>query len=469
MTVILKLVGNQATVNLNDNSTGLIIDYQPKTPKISANYTPTTGRQGGELLDAYTENITERAKVTLLGSISTIRATLAAIQRTFEEAREFSRGYRGPSFVVSPQVWYQPDGGLGSDYISPLLDGQLEVDDDDWALVLANQQLDIELIWTRRPYWQDQNASYLTISNGSGSSSSGLTVYNHDDSGHDNYCDIAAGVILGDIPSPAVFEIKNTASDSLRNLWIGEAIYTAKQNLTLEAENGVGQTPVVDANASNGNYVSNGWSGTTKASLINWSLDATLMNYFDGNSFKALLRLRTLPSAYSDLRLSLRLEYNGTIIWQGQQVLVAVYTNAPEIIDLGVIKIPPALGGLTNYAALNLFLEAQRDTAGSHTLESDFLQLTPIDGYRQYGGLTSLATNTALIDNGGKNQVYSDLNYTGSPAQFVPLHVVWGEPFFLVPSRAHRFVFLRDRSDGRAMPLNTLSVRILYYPRYTLL
>lgn len=115
--------------------------------------------------------------------------------------------------------------------------------------------------------------------------------------------------------------------------------------------------------------------------------------------------LRTTP-AYTDVWVRLRVKFSLTTIWEGPQVLLnTVY----GLQDLGVLQLPPYLVGAGDIYPLNLVLYAQRAATGTHSLSLDYVQLSPLDGWRKlsprgYG----LAYGVRLVDDGIEGQTYTD-------------------------------------------------------------
>ncbi len=126
--------------------------------------------------------------------------------------------------------------------------------------------------------------------------------------------------------------------------------------------------------------------------------------------------------------------------------------------DLGIIQIPPF--ALPSSASLALIVELRAANSGYCKL--DFLQLTPIDSWRQIRqvGYTLEDTDTYIDEGNGLAYVQDSggLQY--------PIIMADGDPIMLWPGRNQRLYFLATGSTTNSMnPAWTFDVKAWYRPR----
>jgi hypothetical protein len=207
-------------------------------------------------------------------------------------------------------------------------------------------------------------------------------VYNHDDAAHHNTIFIEASSVTGDLPAPVRIEVENleygASSTNTFNVYLALNVNSDPGMFThiLEGEGGAADSVVNDANSSGGQYGVANWTGITESLLYSWSLTETLITSCSANYFRLLGRLPA--QAYSNLWLRWRVLYETYTVWEGPQFLAG--TNALQ--DMGVIQLPPYLVGAGDLQQLELNLYGQMNTAGSHSINLDFVQLSPLDGWR---------------------------------------------------------------------------------------
>lgn len=297
----------------------------------------------------------------------------------------------------------------------------------------------------------------------------GVPVSNHtDDDGHSNYIEMQASEVTGDLPAPVRLEIVNAYVSSNR----ANTIYAAQNVLSdpagldhiLEAEDASGGTTVTgDGACSGGGRKTLSWTGTAEAELLTWTLSTSLLNACRGNYFRLLARFATTPS-YTDIWAWFRIKFSLTTIWEGPPLLLS---NLFSLQDLGMVQLPPYLVGAGDLYPLSLVWCVRRATSGTHNLSLDFIQLSPLDGWRRlsprgYG----LASGVRLVDDGIEEQVYTD---GWSPAGKTGHYAASGQPLRVWPNARQRIYFLHDTLTGSAAIDRQLTVKVFYRPRRTTL
>lgn len=564
MATVLNIVYGSTTIQLNAGAYALL-EYTPRAPEEREIVVETAFADGGERPVAAYRNVSEVARVALLGdgSAAAVRAAKAAIDQALSLARR--RQQRGLGERV--YVEYQPDG-YAETYRSELLGGRVELADDALGWQWADRNIEILIGWLRRFYWEGPEAQIycqdvtelifseeltdplnllagyegltgvtadnsaagvlyfdvvddglgstwwteiytdpmspttsrvghsagvsasglvvVTEDNGSGiggtldltvgaalqgmsaqwvTNTAGVPVYNHtDDDGHGNYVEMQADEVGGDLPAAVRLEMTNTYSSSNRasNLLMAHNVLSDPANLNhvLEAEAASGGTTVTgDGACSGGGRKTLSWAGTAETEVLNWTLSTALLNACRGNYFRLIARFASVP-AYSDVWVRWRIKFSLTTIWEGPQMLLSTLFNLQ---DMGVLQLPPYLVGAGDIYPLNLVLSAQRNQSGTHNLSLDFVQLSPLDGWRKlsprgYG----LAYGARLVDDGLEGLTYTD----GWAAAGKTGHYIGsGERLAVWPNARQRLYFLHDTMTGSAAIDRLLTVKVFYRPR----
>jgi hypothetical protein len=434
-------------------------------PDISTvEFVPESLRDGGELMEVTRRNVTESVAITIAGtSTSVVQSAINDLEELFSQAEHHQR--RG----LGDKVWveYRP-GASGDVYRSELLFGKFEpsratATPSHWADA-AVQGL---LVLRRRFFWEGPETE-LSLSNGGGSGTGGRTVYNHDDAGtgHDNYVAISGGAVAGVIPTPAEIQIKNTLNSGTRSyrFWIGLNAFSVPGTLAQiyegeDADYAVGGSDQADANSSGGYYKQITWSGDTEQRLICWAITAAQCNAARGNFFRILARFAT--SIPSGVKLTPKIMWPSgsytTVVAEGQEVAL----GTGRLQDLGAIQLPPWLVGETDLNPIDLCLYGRKTGGGS--LDVDYLQITPLDGYRRLVPRGSgLAYNARVVDDGIEDSLWSD-GWTGGGK--TGHYIGYGSPIHLWPGRAQRLYFLASNSSGGCDIARTHEIRVYYRPR----
>lgn len=459
--MILRLTDGTTTINLTGGTNYFYLaeNYAPVTPEPEIAEVLSQMRDGGEITSVLQRNVSESVVLAAVAAaFATIQTAVNSIETLLLQAAQ--RRNTGKGAVV--YVEYRP-GDSGTIYRSELLYGRLAPDQEmsstAWAAAGA---LRVTLAWQRRFYWEGSETE-LALDNGTIGSkvTGGVTVYNHDDSGHDNWVDIAAGDIAGVLPSPLEIRMYNSYNVSARDYALAVAgnTFAAPATLShiLEGENATdiagGAAATVAANSSNGYYQVASWGSSTESKIMEWTLNAAYLAKTQGFSFRLLARV---VAASAGLRLKPKVLFSLTPLWEGAEVAV----GTSEWLDLGVVRLPPWLAGQTNLYDISLALYGK--LSGGASISLDFVQVTPLDGYRYlasrgYGA----AYLTTLVDDGIENLLYVDWGGAGLIGNFV----AQGQRVHAWPGRALRLYFLAVNSSGNMDIDRTHTVRVYYRPR----
>lgn len=421
------------TMTLTSSAAGyLLLGYAPQEPTEGA------------------LTVTESARLYVSGSTTAqVQSRLQAIQTFFDLCKQRQQRQIGNRGYVNLQV-----SGEAAAHRSEILEGRLLYDEDalrHWA----NYGVEVTLIWTRRFYWEGPEAE---ATNGS------VTVYNHSihpGTTTTNKVPILGSRVTGTIPAACRIEMTNNTGGAAQygEIYIGHNVFATSliESLhTLQAELSSGGT-VSDATCSSGQRkdlsLDTSWGEKASYAVGSW---------FAGLPYVVLLRLGTAAPAGSYVKAQI---YD----WQGLATLV----EGPEVLlagtlqSLGTFALPPALPGVSSLRSCQLTIYA-RNAFGAATLQADYFQLTPTNGFRKLrtirqGSNWEIANGDKLVDDGIEGSSYVE---TDVSSVFLknPLLTGQGE-LLLYPGRDQTLYFLHTAMDGTSAIGRTLGVRVYYRPR----
>lgn len=447
----LRIGDGTSYVTLTDGVTAGPLAYTPKTPKFNTQYTDAPGTDGADLIYAAYANVAESMRVVLLGSVSTIRANVQALHRFFQQARLYQAGHRGGA-LVPVYVEFLPDGDA-TWYRSPLFNGSIELDDDALDYQWLAGQVEATVAWERAFYWEGQPVNVPLANMHGGPTTAFLRVWGGDDAGHDNFTDIDAAAVGGDLPSPARLEVRSADSTAAKvtDLYVGHAVWLSPPSSF---------THQYDSN------LTCSWSGTAEATLTSWDLYSGQLNLATGGYFKVLLTLSSRPGAtYSDLRLRVRLRAQGRseVLHEGGSVL---YDGVSTQIDLGPVRLPPSWTGDTPSTAFGTTVEllGTRASGAATSLQVACASFIPTDSFRHYAPIAnaSLSYLDRLVDDGPNRALY----WRNNSGYSLVTYQSYGRPLMLWPNRTQRLYFLVDTDLGNVNPTGRqLDVAVSFRPR----
>lgn len=463
--MILRVTDGTTTIYLNGgtNSFYLTEGYAPVTPELSVIEAAAQAvRDGGDVTAATRRNPVETVALAVVAStFATAQTALRGLETLLQQAIYRSNTGKGDAVYVEYRA-----ADSGDVYRSELLYGRVETDPETgtagWVAVGA---LRCTVMWQRRYYWEGARTELALDNTSTGSKTTGgVTIYNHSDStaGHDNYVDIAAGDVGGVIPTPAEISMYNSYNSATRTwrAYIANNVFASPASFAhiIEAETTTyaagGAAATVDAGSSNGYYQAATWAGDIETEALRFTLSAAFLDTAKGNRFRLLARFVTGGS--TGLRVTVKVRMASvTTVAQTPEVTVSTGLN-----DLGILQLPPWLTGQTGLYELGLSLYGR--LTGGGTLNLDYIQLTPLDGYRMlvprgYGA----AYQATLVDDGITRALYVTWGGSGKTGHYIG----HGEPLMLLPTKAQRLYFLFTNSGGGTDIVRTHTVRIYYRPR----
>lgn len=441
--MLLRITDGTTTVNLNDTAPVLGCVYFPLAPNP----------------EAPDEPIVEPVELKLSGTVAAIRSTLRAINLLLLGALERSEQEVGPRVFI----WYSP---VDTDNIwrSELQRGVVDWSDDKKLRNLADSAaatVVVTLNWVRQPFWEDQ-LTQATLTNGNGSNNtSGLTIRLHDDgtAGHDNYVEIDAAEVGGDLLAPVEIRLKNTVGSGanyrnfyLANNWFGTTMPHMLEGESRDAGFGTIQSSAL---ASNGQYVALSVTGTLE---VPWSIPTAVLQKTQGRYLRVLAKFFFFDgSANVFVRAKIKDPANTVTLAEAEEE-VKLTPNAGYIQNLGVLPFPP--GGFNLASAIHKLVLAIR-TETLQTVSVDFMQLTPTfppGCYREIRQLgNQLLNNEELVDDGIENNSY--ITNGGNHFLLAPKT----GPLMLWPNRTQRIYVLADGTDVTLD--HTLQVKVFFRAR----
>lgn len=440
----LRFTDGTTTVTVSNGSTGWLTSYKQGSENSSEKFS------------------TDRARVVLLSSLSTIQATIVSLNKLFRQAKYYQEN------KIEPRVRVERDLGDGVWWRSEILEALPLMLDSTVDMGLPTGKAEFDILYTRLNYWEGAEAQIpLTNTNGT-DDVAGLTVYPIDDTqaGKDNFVDIdGVNDVTGDLPTPIRIEIRNTYNDADPTSKIFLSLNVRSHNSSgtwlqhiLEGEDmtsGATDKPAMADYTlySNGQYGEITVATTDSASL--WTLDSAFLKKALGGRYRVYACFKTNPSA--DTWVNLEVE-NLSLRTLYQTDWLLLKSSSGIFQEIGVIEIPlNVLDSTLTFESVTLQLHHKCPT-GATTLELDYIQLFPMDGWRWTENLV-LSYQEYHVD-----RQYEDLMYdvlTGGSA-YTTGRTMYGGGILLEPGVNQRLYIVCYASD---LPLRTSTVKAWYRPR----
>lgn len=449
------------TFNLSSNVDSMMLGYVPQTPEISLQQAISAIVDGGEVIDARLLNVTESGSFYIVGADKDeVQQNVRIIERLLRQAEQHQRAKGGADPVY---VTLQVDAEANS-WRSEILSGSVMMTDNvlsEWANVKA----EIVITWVRRFYWEGP-ASYLELYNPDlDSYVTELFILNHSNGTDRNYVEVRGSDVEGSLPAACALEFYNRSGGALawNNVYIGQGLWIDIDTFDpiLEGEDNEtgGGTDTANGASSGGYYHALTWgSSSTYSSLrYQFTIDGDQLAAANGSRFRLLARMGASPNSTTYVRAEIA---SGAVVFARS---AEVKLKGSGIEDLGVIQLPPSLSELPSYALADLELNIYaRDTvAGS--LSIDFIQMTPLDGWRHMKVVgTNFPDDSVIYDDG-----IQGISYTWEPSGVGAFGniVGLGRRILVWPERDQKLYFLFDTDTG-SVPIDAdVSVRLNYRPR----
>ena len=409
-------------------------------------YVPTEAQPGET-------SVTESVEIMFYAaSASAMQTAIQNLQRLLEGIR------RRQQWGVGPAVYFQfqPDGDATT-WRSEMLDARLEYKEDTLS-VFPQAKLPATLLLQRVPFWEGALTQIPLTNQSASNNTSGITIYNHDDSGtnHDNYVQIAAAAVGGSLPAPVKLELTNGtgSTQNWKQIWLACNAFSDPANFThiLEGETQVaGGTTGSNADSSNSSYAT---ITINTQDVHQWALSAALLQDAQGYDFHMLARFRSVNGTVY-IRPAIYDSGGSYALWTGDETQVTLTSDT--IVDLGVCPLPPGGYG-TAYAAQRYYWALR--SASSVVVQTDFIAFFPANTFRKLRMLSTTANGAIVTDDQPEGRAYT----VASSVQ-TPNVAVSGLPLTVWPNTLQRIYVLWSYFDLSASISTTMSVKAWYRPR----
>lgn len=404
-------------------------------------------------------NVTESISIMLYAATPALmQAATATLERLLEQSRRGRYNNIGPIVRITAQL--DSDTAV---WRSRIYDARLELKENSLA-IWGNAKMEATLIIERDPYWEGA-LTQIPLTNGNGSNNtSGLKIYNCGDSTgtspnkRDNYVQVAANDVAGDVPAPVRLELTNTTGGSL---WIFE-LFAATNAFSdpanfphiMEGEStiyaGYGSAGS-DSTCSGGSVVTTTGSNTW---YIQAALSGSLLAKCAGQDFHILMRTgNKFSGCYVQPQIY---EASGTYSIRTSDETPSSVVKT--LYDLGVMSLPPG-GYSTAYGALRLAMRWR--TGASQSVLTDYWALFPTTGFRKLQMIATMANNATLVDD-----PIEDRAYVLSSGAELPYVVRRAGPVLVWPNTLQRLYFLwSDNVNNDSVITQTMTIKAYYRPR----
>jgi hypothetical protein len=396
--------------------------------------------------------VAERFDLIVTGSsTSDLASKVSAITQALDYARRWNVGPIGAWLNFSPDSSATWRTRVTDGYIA--LDAKL---DPRWR---QNKAV-VSVVLEHLPYWEGPEVQ-VPLTNGNGSqNTNGLNVYNSNDGSgnspniHQNYAEISAGSVGGNLPAACRIEMTNqyNISYGVSWIWMAHNVYADPANFQHYIPGASAAYP------SGGASQSLTWTGDTQQLIARWTLNTAYLNSALGRWFKVLAVTNTY-SLYG-IWLQAKITYPSgsplTVVGSGQETAL---TDGMPLQDIGTIQIPPWLTAAGNLEAVDLCIYARKTGGGS--MNFNYLQITPLDSYRilRPRGY-ELSYQQKLVDDSINNYLYLD-----DPSGKAGYYTAVGDPIKLIPGKLQRLYFLQMGSSGDILAARSIMTKLFYRPR----
>jgi len=469
MTATLTLTDGTTTINLMDGTNYAVQENGFAKPMPKRSYSFGGGgllRDGSDLIDDTYENREVTINLNVYAtSADNLDQRIQDILVLIETARSWAKTRRGSAV----ELQYKKDGATDTTYFD-VLDGTVEEPDTTHSVLLkSNTILGVVVKLTCKPFARGALTSCLAAT----------TVYNHDDTDHDNFVDIASGSVKGDVRGSLKLWIHNNTGSSYEGLRIAVQS-SASANLVshvleAEAEHSfeTSASEVADATCSGSLKVRIGSGSFAESVVATYNLTQNLTEELAG-WYRAFGRMYAAPAA-SDAGFRCKWDWASGDWWtSASQGCAAACTW--EMIDLGLVKFPPFAVQDTWVSDSVMADSSQRRfdlythlTSSSATLEIDYFEFFPMFYGIAIGGSTGMSASTGqLFDSVSEPPFTARTGSSGSLVQVVAdADWVW-TPLYVEPGKANRVIVSIDRDSACNVTLDNVSISGSYVPRYLL-
>lgn len=449
------------TVSLEDTNK-MTLRYRPVTPPQSAIDYYSSLVDGGERVRVTRRNVTEEFEFLIKDtSVSDLVAKKVAIEQMLLDAERYQNTGVGDKVYWNVQL----DGS--SAVRSEVLSGDIEFDTDALHTQWLSKAVHFKMTLRRRFYFEGSRTE-LSLTNGHGSGTGGVTIYNCDDGNEDDYVTIASSSILGVLPCPLEIRLYNSYNESVRagQVYIGAYSENTPAStyppIHIEGENFttvMTSTTPSDSDCSNGAYRNFSLTDTSDHVLMYKEFTASELKAFGGKYYHVILRFSNLVPYNTQFKALLAV--SGTFYLQDTGWVTC--NGVEELMSVNALRIPPFIPGSGDVYPLRLYIWARQTVTQTGTVPIDYVKLLPTDGFKKlFSTAYGSAYATTLVSDDIEGITYVEWGSSGRIGNFVDV----GNPILVLPGYDHKISFQILDNDGGASVHRSSTVRIYYRPRY---
>lgn len=395
-----------------------------------------------------------RIDAVCVGSRSAIIATVNSINNMIERAKARQQVRRGA------RVYLEIDEGDGWLLRSEIIDGSILTDSNTYDR-LSRNYAPITLIVERKNYWESTSETQIPLSNENGTNNtSGLNIYNCNDGAgsspnkRNNYIEISSSAVSGDLPAPPRIEFTYLSTGSIYEMFLSHNWRSAPATLTHWYE----FSGIYSATCSGTSYttVSSGPSAPSDAHILA-TISSAQVSKLLGRSYRVLVRLySSAVSTY--IYYPAILELAGSKSY-GAPIIINSPISGAYLYDFGQLPaIPPYESAGDPIGAFDFGVRVANMPALTG-VDVDYMQLTPVDGYRKISNIGASQNYKLVLDeSAGEAKTF---NTTPAIYAYCAIH---GAPIMLFPGVTQRLYCLwNDYTTNTVSAYG--SVKIYYRPR----
>jgi hypothetical protein len=318
----------------------------------------------------------------------------------------------------------------------------------------------------REPFFWGSRTQ-LALTNGSATNTTNwISIDNRQDTTRDAYVDVSSSSIDGELPTPVEIQLRNDdlSGRLYERFYIGVNAKSDPTNTlpVFEGEDiaGASITTPTFADSSGGQYASISVTGGNNKVYPRWSIPQAMADAFAGNFVRVLMKILVLNEDWV-IKAQVLDTYNLVNLYEEQPRTIIDNFDDGEIIDLGVIPIPP-VAYTSDLAAQTLRLEMYHTGGVSDVgqIDIDYVFLMPTDAGRTIiqRGMQIPSTNEMIFDDIERVWVSNEGGYRH------PIYSPRGPGVMVFPGFDNRIFILHDRSSI-SDPADSKSMKLFYRPR----
>jgi hypothetical protein len=394
------------------------------------------------------QNVSESIELLVGNSPDLARDALRSIEKLFEAAQRRQNTAMGTRVFIQRQL----DSDEGETWRSEILSGRITYTN--LPAHIDRGDIEATLNITRRWFWEGPEEELSVESSEDAATTGGVTVYSNDDASSVATNWALLTVPANDtLPAPIRLSIANAQVTSVdyRELYVANTVFSDPANF---------DPFLLGSEALGGATFA--WSTAVEEVAWRWTpavlTDARLTD-LGGRYYRILVAFADGATTGLYLRATID-TYIGGVAYS-QYVGGRVYYSGGELVDLGVLPIPP--GGYDLLGSdVSVKIAVYKPDGGSSSMTVDFVQLTPAgDGLFQRTNQVgySVAPSADIVIDG-----INDIAYYNDAGRHRPIVRPRGLPILVWPGEINKLRILMREADGFVAG-RKFTVRAYYRPR----